>query len=127
MGPSALDEWARGLSDLASLESHGDIKSCLRRRGLEKMWYAIIYHGFESNGNVAIMPTYARPFDTAWKVQEFQDVLATIRGNPPQKPTVDFSKATICVIPGELAIDDPGEAIAELMRRREFAELRRGR
>jgi len=125
--PSALDEWARGLSDLAPLESHDEIKSCSCLRGLEKTWYGIVYRGFESSGNVAVMPAYVRPFETAWKVQEVRDVLATIRGNPPRKPTVDFSKAAICVIPGELAIDDPGEAIAELMRRRELTESRRGR
>ena len=58
-----MDEFAKGLPDLDSLNSHDDIKSCLQRRGLEKTWYAIIYRGLESDGNVAVMPVYGRPFE----------------------------------------------------------------
>ena len=124
--PSALDELARGLPDLSHIETHEDIKTCLRQRGLERTWYAIIYRQFESNGNVEVMPVSGRPFETSSRVFEFRAVLATIRGNPPHSSLVDYSEATISLIPEELANSEPGEAMADLLRSWELAQLRMG-
>jgi hypothetical protein len=41
--------------------------------------------------------------------------LATIQGNPPDSPFVDYSKAEITIIPEELASVEPAVALPELL------------
>jgi hypothetical protein len=122
--PSAFDALARSPSAIASLESSEDVKACSHGRGLDRAWYAIIYRALQSDGKVVPMTSYCRPFETTWKTWEFRAILAMIRGNPPRHPLVDFSEATISLIPEAIANAEPSEVITELIRRWEPAESR---
>jgi hypothetical protein len=114
--PPELEALAREPSDSSCLKSHEDVRRFLERYGLQRTWYAVLYHGFESNGHDRIMPVYSRPFVMPSKVIEFRDVLATIRKDPPPNPLVDYATATIRRIPMDLAHAEPAEAVLELIR-----------
>jgi hypothetical protein len=120
--PPELEALAKEPADPFSLKSHEDVRRFLKRRGLETMWYAVLYHGFESNGNDTVMPVYSRPFEMPSKVIEFRDVLATIRRDPPRNPLIDYTAATIRPIPENLSLTEPAEAVLELIRRWEPQE-----
>jgi hypothetical protein len=100
---------AREPADPSSHKSHEDVRRYLERYGLEKTWYAVLYHGFESDGRDRMMPVYSRPFAMPSKVIEFREVLATIREDPPPNPLVDYSTATIRPIPEDLTLVEPAK------------------
>lgn len=115
--PSAFDDLAKNRSEVASLQSHEDVKACLRRRGLEKAWYAIIYRVLQSDGKLVLMPVYCRPSEPTWKPWEFRAVLDTSQGRTVRYTIVDFTKAKVSIMAEELANTEPGVAITELIRR----------
>jgi hypothetical protein len=120
--PPELEALAREPADQFSFKSHEDVRRWLKGRGLETMWYAILYYCFESDGHDRIMAVYSRPFEMSSKVLEFREVLATIRRSPPPNPLVDYETATIRPIPEDLSLAEPAEAVVELIRRWEFQE-----
>ena len=119
--PPELEALAKEPADQFSFKSHEDVRRWLQGRGLETMWYAILYHCFESDGHDRIMPVCSRPFEMSSKVLEFREVLATIRRSPPN-PLVDYETATIRPIPEDLSLAEPAEAVVELIRRWELQE-----
>ncbi len=120
--PAVLEELANELSDIDSLESHDDIKRLLQRQGLEKTWYAIIYRLVQANGTFIVMPVYACPFEATLQAFEFRAVMAAIRGNPLRRPYLDYSEATIGILPEDLAQSEPSKAVVEVIRQWDLAQ-----
>jgi len=83
----------------------------------DDLWYALSIRGHQANGGFADITFIRRPYTDSECFPELLNVLAMAAGNPPDYPTVDFlnfSTASVHVMPTDLWKRGPREAIADL-------------
>jgi len=115
--PEPLIVLAKRQSRAPVLRDHGELQRFLELDHQEDLWFALTIRGHQANGGFADITFIRRPYADSEYFPELLNVLAVAAGNPPDYPTVDlldFSTASVHVIPTELCNHDPREAIADL-------------
>lgn len=114
--PQALLDLARRGDGLATGGTPEELRACLERNGLGNAWYALRYRGHQTNGGAQDITLVGRTDGSTTPFRTVQDVMLLAAGRPPQGPSMDFSDATISVIPDRMLTADPREAVEELIR-----------
>jgi len=111
----ALFELAQHPADIAERQSLDAFRRYAEQRRLEKAWYVITAKSFQTNGNIEVNSTIRRPYEMIEPYYpEFLGILAIAAANPPQNPSIDFTKAKVRVIPKHLLDADPRAVLDEL-------------
>jgi hypothetical protein len=77
-------------------------------------WYAMTTRGYQLNGRAAEITFIRWPRESSEHFGEYQDVMATAAGTPPDHPGLDFSRAKVVVFSDSLLKADPREVVTEL-------------
>ncbi len=109
-----LFDLAQRKTDPAVFASHEELRTRLDRVGLGAAWYAMTTRGYQLNGRAAEITFIRRRRDSSEDFGEYQDVMATAAGRPPDHPGLDFSRARVVVFSDRLLIADPVEVVTEL-------------
>jgi hypothetical protein len=91
------------------------LQTCLEQNGWSAAWYAVAYRLHQVNGGFGEFTQIRRLSEAADHLDEFQAVMATAAGRPPQSEGRCFSHARVDVMPDALQAVDPREAIIRLM------------
>ena len=113
--PQALLKLAQRQTELPVTRSLEELQTYLKQQGLANPWYALKYRSYQVNGEVAEVTLIRRPLESPEHFGEFQNVMAAAAGKPRKEPGLDFSLATVVMIPERLLTADPREAVIELM------------
>jgi hypothetical protein len=107
-----------GHSPMCSVpETHHELQTSLERPVHEKLWYALTTRCYQINGGTAHITFIRYPYRDHEHFQEFLDVLATVAGNPPRYPTLQYAGAEVHSLPRELSERDPSAVVEELLFR----------
>lgn len=79
--------------------THHELKKVLERRGQENLWYAITVRAHLADHRAEDVPYIRYPYRQPEYFSELMDVLATVAGSPPCKPSADYSAATVHIMP----------------------------
>jgi hypothetical protein len=109
----------------AVIRSPGELRTYLEHRGMNAAWYALVYRGYQVNGESAEITQVHRMSEAPAHMEEFQDVLAAAAGNGLRYGSRDFSHVMVGIIPDTLQAADPLEAVTKLLGQR-GAEKERG-
>jgi hypothetical protein len=112
--PKGLFELAKRPTDLVVIASHEELQTHLDRLGLATAWYAMTTEGHQLNGTAAEITFIRRPGESPEHFEEYQAVMATAAGRPPDHPGLDFSRAKVVVFADSLMKRDPREVVTEL-------------
>jgi len=127
--PEPLIVLAKRQSWAPVLRDHGELQRFLELDHQEDLWHALTIRGHQANGGFADITFIRRPYTDSQCFPELLNVLAVAAGNAPHSPTVDFldfSTASVHVMPSELWKRDPREAIADLEFRRSLSVAQEG-
>ncbi len=113
--PETLTELAEQQSRAPAIRDHEGLKRFLELRDQRDVWYALTVRAHQVNGGFADITVIRRPYHDPEYFPELLAVLATTAGNPPRDSDMDFSTASIHIIPEELARREPRGAIVELL------------
>jgi hypothetical protein len=112
--PEPLSVLAKDQSLPPALRDHGELQRFLELEHQEDLWYALTIRSHQANGSLAEITFIRRPYTDSQFFPELLAVLATVAGNPPHDATVDFSTASVLVMPAGSWKRDPRRVIAEL-------------
>jgi hypothetical protein len=112
--PKGLFELAQRPADHAVIASHEELQTHLDRQGLATAWYAMTTRGYQLNGAAAEITFIRRPGESPEHFEEYQAVMATAAGRPPDHPGLDFSRARVVAFADSLLNADPREVVAEM-------------
>jgi hypothetical protein len=115
--PPALVDLAHRATDSSVARSRDELKTYIDINDQSRAWYALVCRGHQVNGGVADLAQIRRSDEWSGRFEEFQDMLSAVAGRPPREGGLDFSSATVGVIPDELLAADPREAVAHLTDR----------
>jgi hypothetical protein len=79
--------------------THQELKKVLELRGPEDLWYAITVRAHLADHRAEDIPYIRYPHRQPEYLSELSDVLATVAGSPPRHPLLDYSAATVHIMP----------------------------
>jgi hypothetical protein len=94
---------------------HQSLQQFLKLPDQDDMWYAVTMRLHQVNGHFEDTTFIRRPCDDPNHMEELLQILATVAGNPPRSPVVDFREASVHCIPRELLKREPRKLMAELL------------
>jgi hypothetical protein len=123
--PETLVDLARSESPALVARTHQELKTALERRGQENLWYAITVRGHQINLGTSDTSFIRYPWREPANLQELIDVLATVSGSPPRRPSFDYSAAIVHIMPAGISRREWLEALqpSSLLRRAAPHEL----
>jgi len=109
--PQTLADVAR--RELPSLADPGQdgLRRRLERRPVPRLFYAFTVRTLQVNGGVSTLTFLRGSPSEAIDLDQFLDVLATAAGRPPVRPGVDYTGATLHVLPSATSQRELLEAI----------------
>ncbi len=113
--PQILRELARGQAGRKLNTSHAELKAQLERGGWRDAWYAVSYRSWLQSGEISRVTHLRRMSESINHAEELGLALAAAAGSPPLVDRVDYSHASIELIPDAMRTVDPREALAHLM------------
>ena len=115
--PETLAELAQGPARSQVVRDHGALKRLLELRGRQDAWYGLTFRQHQVNGRFAEITMIRRPYHDPRYDPELLAVLASLAGEPLRDSVLDFSTASIHIIPPGWRDRDPRDAVAELLNR----------
>jgi hypothetical protein len=112
--PPALIELSHRRSQSRLTHDGKEFQRFLELPDHKDLWYAFCMRGHLVNGQCYDIRIIRWPCHEPREFPELSEVLATAAGNPPRDSTIEFSGASVHVIPDELLEREPREIIAEL-------------
>ena len=112
--PQGLLNLAQRPTDPAVFASQEKLRTDLDHLGLGTAWCAMTTRGYQLNGRAAEITFIRRPGESYEHIREFQDMMATTAGTPPDQPGLDYSCVKIIVFSDSLLKGDPREIVTEL-------------
>jgi hypothetical protein len=113
--PQTLVDVARRRAAQAPINSHEELRRVLDREALRDVWYALTVREHHENGGFNDLTVIRRPYHDRHHFLEFPHVLAAIAGEAPADRTMDFSVASVSVVPQEFRDRTPHEVIGQAL------------
>jgi hypothetical protein len=113
--PQSLSELAERNTTKDAIRTHEELRRALERGHNEHVWYALTVRGHQTNAEFGDITFIRSPYSDQTNFAEFMDILAVAAGNPPADNAVDYSVASIDVLPEELLNREPRAVVRELL------------
>ena len=94
---SLIEKDDRGLPTREK-STHENLKSFLEQRGMKDVWYVVSIRGHQVNHRYADTLFIRYPYRQPENFLEFQAVMATVAGNPPDQTFADFSETELHIV-----------------------------
>jgi hypothetical protein len=101
--PESLVDLARNESRALVARTHQELMKALERRGEENLWYAITVRAHLANGRCEDMLFIRHPSRQLDHLMELTDIVATVAGIPPRRPSADYSAAVVHIMPARMS------------------------
>jgi hypothetical protein len=98
--PEVMVDLAQSRFDVALAPASKQGKATLEGITKEDLWYAMTVRTYQVNGRSVDITYIRHPYSCPESPsQEFRDVLSKLAGKPPRHPIVDYSPATVKLVP----------------------------
>jgi hypothetical protein len=113
--PRALIDMAKRQSLPLRIRTHHELRQSLEGQHQRGVWYALTSRVHKFNGEFDDITTIRWPYRDSRYFSELLDVLAVAGGNPASEPNSGFSNVSISVLPEELLMREPRDAMHEAL------------
>jgi hypothetical protein len=113
--PYSMFELVNGATPVAEISTHQGLQHVLVQQNQKNLWYALTIRGHQVNGEFIDLTIIRKPYDDPNGTPEMVQILNTVAGNPPRTPAMDFSTASVHIIPDDLLNREPREVVAALL------------
>ena len=120
--PCSMFEVANDVTPLQEISSHRELQHVLERQKQKNLWYALTIRGHQVNGEFIDLTIIRKPYADLNGIPEMVQILDAVAGHPPRTPAMDFSTASVHIIP-----DDSLNRRATRGHRRSCWAIRRNR
>ncbi len=113
--PYSIFELANGATAVPEISTHRGLQHVLAQQNQKDLWYALTIRGHQVNGEFIDLTIIRKPYDDPNGTPEMVQILEAVAGNPPRTPDMDFSTASVHIIPDDSLNREPREVITELL------------
>ena len=113
--PQTLLELAKRQTANTVIRTHDDLRRTLDGQHQRNVWYALTVRGHQVSGEFGDITFIRWPHRDTRNFPELLDVLAVAAQRPPRDTPMDYSVATLYVVPDHLVDREPREVIGEVL------------